>query len=883
MAFETVPAIVFASASLLFLGGGAFYSFCQLQKLKKARLCLQNSAEAACLGGSLPILVQYEKNHWTISKILDIDLKDKGRALSQLETYPKKQPLQDFLSHIETLDIKGMAQDLQQALSSRTPLTVSWEAQDHGDKTLRWTLTLRASPSEENSLIGQISDITEAYQDHQALQTAKAQAESRLVQLRAVFNHVPIGLRIMDEKLNAILWNQNFLTYSGLSDEDLQTYPNLKTLLYLMTERGDFDHVRLQGNDYTPEDISRFPCLLTLLEAQKQRKSDAPMRREEIDAYVEWVCLPFQDENWPVQESPSHIHMVSSKRTGRILERHDNRIPGVGWVSVFIDITHQRENQERILKQNLRLRSQTHRLALAEKVARIGHWRWQIATDSLELSANARRILMAPEGDSNELLPMREWSRLFTSEETPNFRLSLKQVLNSGDALDAEMALPQSEGDDRIVKILGLPEMDDDGRPESVFGVVIDETQSRKRERELQSAKFQLERQSEELIQAATQLKGNHETLDLAIRATGAGIWDADLAQGDMHWSSEAYRLLGFQPNAFEISDRMVSSLVHPRERAHFNESFERFLKGADPNFKLETRFRCHDGSYRWIALYGRAMRNNTGRAIRSTGLMLDIQDTKEFESRLAKQRDELDRLNTQKTKFFSILAHDLKNPFNSLIGFSALINLRLQDSDLDLTRIKDYATLIESSTHELHELLQNLLEWAQLQMDGQRFNPAIIDLHDAAEKTTRLFDGLAREKEITLHNRVLRIKLHADPNMINAMLRNLVSNAIKFTGRGGTVTLSAFDDGEWVRLSVADTGVGIPADKLENLFQLGEKDSTLGTKGEKGTGLGLMLCKEYVEVHKGWIDAKSYPEHGTSFTVALPSLAPDQDMAPLS
>lgn len=865
MALETMPAIVLAASGVAIAGASLFLARRNRLRAGQAFRHARLVEDAATMSDNVPvILIPGQGGEWMLSSLVATSL--------SFNPGLQPRPMSDWLAGCEHAPWPELSAKLQQALESRSPVALDWSRKTPDGPT-RYLQLQAGFSTAADGLAGQILDVSEQKEAENNRETAREEAVRRLHQLRAVFDNVPIGLRMMDEDLNYIAWNRNFLKLCDLAEEDVKASPSYPAMMRLMAERGDFDHIRLQGNDYAPEDISRFPCLMTLLEAQKNRSLNEPMTREEIDAYVDWACLPFHPEMWPPQESPPPVHIMSSSHTGRILERHDSCVPSVGWVSVYIDVTERRHAQERIQQQNIRLRSQTHRLALAEKVARIGHWRWQVATDSLELSANARRILMAPEGDINDDVPLRDWARLFSSENTPSFRVALNRTLNSGNTLESVLYLPLPDGRDRIVKVIGHPEIDDDGRPESVFGVVIDETAFRHREQDLENARKQLEMQSEELRQAATRLQSNHETLDLAIRATGAGIWDSDLVNSIMHWSPEAYRLLGYQPDSFEITDRMVLALVHPDDRRDFSEAFQRFLKGTDPGFRAEARFRSARGEYHWIAIYGRAMRNSDGRATRSTGLMLDITEAKQFEARLARQRDELDRLNDQKTRFFSVLAHDLKNPFNSLIGFSALLNLRLEDQDLDMTRLRDYARLIETSTHELHDLLQNLLEWAQLQMDGYRFVPEVIDLHEAASRTVRLFSGLAREKDITIHNRVLRIALNADRNMIDALLRNLVSNAIKFTPGSGTITISAFDDGDVVRLSVADTGVGIETGKLDSLFMPGEQSSTPGTRGETGTGLGLMLCKEYAEAHKGSIEVKSYPAQGTTFTVSLPSL----------
>lgn len=233
--------------------------------------------------------------------------------------------------------------------------------------------------------------------------------------------------------------------------------------------------------------------------------------------------------------------------------------------------------------------------------------------------------------------------------------------------------------------------------------------------------------------------------------------------------------------------------------------------------------------------------------------------------------RDELDTLNKQKDKFFSIIAHDLKSPFNALLGFSSILQSR--GAELDKQKVAEYGNLIHQAAGQAFKLLEDLLDWARLQMGRMDYDPQSLDIADEFDNSISLFQSAARAKNIELKSdSKTGLNVHADRYMVDAILRNLVNNAIKFTPEDGEVTLSARPSGQWVEVRVTDNGVGIPADKLNRLFHIEEKTTTKGTAGETGTGLGLHLCKELVEKHGGEIAIDSIEGTGSTFRFTLPA-----------
>ena len=233
-------------------------------------------------------------------------------------------------------------------------------------------------------------------------------------------------------------------------------------------------------------------------------------------------------------------------------------------------------------------------------------------------------------------------------------------------------------------------------------------------------------------------------------------------------------------------------------------------------------------------------------------------------------KNEELTSLNATKDKFFSIIAHDLKSPFNSIIGFSSLLSRQISEKDYE--GIKKYATIIQESSQQALDLLVNLLEWSRSQTGKMLFTPEDVDVAFLISQSVGVLIGAAQQKQIAVHKQMpANLVVRADNAMVNTILRNLISNAIKFTNPGGSIVISAERNAEELLISVADNGVGINQVSIDKLFRIEETYSTLGTQKEKGSGLGLLLCKEFVEKHGGRIWVESEVGKGSTFRFTIP------------
>lgn len=238
----------------------------------------------------------------------------------------------------------------------------------------------------------------------------------------------------------------------------------------------------------------------------------------------------------------------------------------------------------------------------------------------------------------------------------------------------------------------------------------------------------------------------------------------------------------------------------------------------------------------------------------------------------LQESYEELSALNFSRTKFFQVIAHDLRAPFHGLLGFSEVLADEIDT--LDSPQIQNIACYLNDTAKSTYHLLENLLNWAMAEGGHFVYHPINFKLQQVTHIVKDVLMSLAKQKNIELIEEIAAdILVCADMNMLTSILQNLTSNALKFTPIDGTgkVTISACRDGDYISISIADTGMGMNQTQLEKVFEPRLKLSLKGTAGEKGTGLGLVLCKRFVDFNKGQISVTSIEGQGTTFVVKIP------------
>jgi signal transduction histidine kinase len=255
--------------------------------------------------------------------------------------------------------------------------------------------------------------------------------------------------------------------------------------------------------------------------------------------------------------------------------------------------------------------------------------------------------------------------------------------------------------------------------------------------------------------------------------------------------------------------------------------------------------------------------------------IIKQIIELKELNTNLERKVDlrtqELKELNATKDKFFSIIAHDLKNPFNTLLGFAELILTNI--NKYSKNQIAEFIEIIQKTSKGAYSLLENLLDWARSQTGHLEMKPETIEIHELVHENIELLSNNSVNKNIKFINNIKKdVKVYADLNMVHTVIRNLLSNAVKYSRRGGKIEVFSKKQGKFIEITVSDSGVGIDKKDIDKLFRIDKNLVTKGTDNETGTGLGLIICKEFAEKNEGEIKVRSIVGKGSDFIFIIPA-----------
>ncbi len=317
-----------------------------------------------------------------------------------------------------------------------------------------------------------------------------------------------------------------------------------------------------------------------------------------------------------------------------------------------------------------------------------------------------------------------------------------------------------------------------------------------------------------------------------------------------------------FQNRQIEIQDSIISGTVSIKiEQLQSIEEIEEQnsqIKSLENQNRSKALRIQKQRNYQWLMVFGILV------------ILLFSSIIIWSNNRIQRKNKELNHANTTKDKLFSIIAHDLKGPIGSADGLVNILADQIQQKDT--ANLEKPISVVQKTLHETTKLLNNLLDWAGAQLLKIEFNRQTLHLNSMAEMLKDQFDLEAEKKQIDIRLSIDdSIQVYADQNMLQTILRNLLSNAIKFSEANGVITFSAHDSDRFVQLSIEDKGVGIPLHMKDNLFNLEVNSNRSGTQGEKGTGLGLVLVKDFVEKHGGQIWVDSQEGFGSTFHFTLP------------
>jgi signal transduction histidine kinase len=303
---------------------------------------------------------------------------------------------------------------------------------------------------------------------------------------------------------------------------------------------------------------------------------------------------------------------------------------------------------------------------------------------------------------------------------------------------------------------------------------------------------------------------------------------------------------------------------VHPEDIEKLMTEYQYALE-AQLSLSAEFRLKNRNNEYEWMLMNGRPRFGHGNLFMGFIGSCLNINHQKESERKISKINAELIESNSTKDKFFSIISHDLRGPLGGLMGILEI--LATSNSSLEDSEKQEIISEAQISSKNTYTLLENLLEWSRIKTGTIPYQPEKMNLLSLINNVIPLYNQNINEKDINLNVNVKTdISIIADRRMTETVLRNLISNAIKFTHRRGRIVISTETHDTYISINVRDSGVGMDESKLEKLFRTEEHCSTKGTEKESGTGLGLILCKELVEKQGGKIGVESIKDKGSNF-----------------
>jgi|GEM_PF-3234817 len=364
------------------------------------------------------------------------------------------------------------------------------------------------------------------------------------------------------------------------------------------------------------------------------------------------------------------------------------------------------------------------------------------------------------------------------------------------------------------------------------------------------------------------ELRKKDALLSITGETAKVGGWEFDVETLRQTWTEEVYHIheIDFP---FDPTVKSGINFYAPVSRPVIENAVQRAVEYGEP-FDLELEFITYKGNHRWVHSIGKAYQEN-GKTNKVYGSIQDITEQKHSEEEIKQKNDELLKLNAEKDKFFSIIAHDLRGPFNGFLGLTQVMVEKLPT--LTMEDIQKIITSLRKSAINLYSLLGNLLEWSRIQRGLIIFNPESILLKPKISEIITQVSTESDKKEISINLDIPEeIKIYADENMLAGIIRNLITNAIKFTPRGGNISVSAnATHNKSVEISIKDTGIGMNKTLIDNLFHLDINTSRIGTDGEACTGLGLIICKDLIEKHNGKLSIESKEGQGSVICFTIP------------
>jgi PAS domain S-box-containing protein len=419
------------------------------------------------------------------------------------------------------------------------------------------------------------------------------------------------------------------------------------------------------------------------------------------------------------------------------------------------------------------------------------------------------------------------------------------------------------------------PVRDTQGRVVGVLNYSLDVTDQVCARREVEEALAQSEAARAEADAARGALHESEAKLRFAVSVAELGVWDLDLQTGNV-WRDPGHdQLFGYDAPAPEWSYRTFMGHVLPEDREQMEVSFAASLRALEP-WDFTCRIRRTDGAVRWITGRGETVTGASGTPVRLVGVVRDITDQKEFEGALREAKETAEAANRTKSEFLAVMSHELRTPLNAISGYAELLEMGIHGP---VTTAQCHALgRIQLSQQHLLGLINEVLNYAKLESGSVHFDVCDVRVRDLLAGVEGLVEPQVRAKglHLSVGGCSPDLAARADAEKLRQILINLVSNAVKFTDRGGRIDLACEPHGDHVHLTVRDTGIGIPGEKQQTIFEPFVQVRADLTRTADGTGLGLAISRDLAHGMGAELDVESTPGKGSTFTLRLPRSAAD-------
>ncbi len=524
---------------------------------------------------------------------------------------------------------------------------------------------------------------------------------------------------------------------------------------------------------------------------------------------------------------------------GKIVEFTHEKKP-LRMIGTHTDISERKKIEEQLFKSQ-------ERFKLAMQATDEGIWDWDIEQNKMYLSPRWKEML----GYQDHEMPnqFETWENLIHKDDISQaWNTFSKHLKGETPRYETQFRMKHKNGYWVDIQTKATAIFNAEGKAIRIVGTHTDFSKQK-------DAQMQLEKREQQLLQAQ--------------QTAHIGHWELNFQTNTLYWSDEVYRIFGLKPQEFKANYQAFLDTIHPEDREFVNNSYTQSLENRT-NYDIVHRLLLADGTIKYVNEKCKHIYDEELKPLISLGTVADITELVQKEIQISEQNQELKALNATKDRFFSIIAHDLRSPFSAILGFSDLIIEKVKIQNYQ--NVSEYAHLMYQAANQSYILLENLLQWSRVQMQRMSFDPQTIALESIFEKMSYQYKPVLNKKNINFtHEYPAGIFFKADIFMFETILRNLITNAIKYSFRGGKIHIKVQRIDNSIVFAITDNGVGISPENQDLLFKIDTDFTEKGTENEVGSGLGLILCKEFVNKHNGKIWFESETNVETTFFVSFP------------